>query len=117
MTPTLLYCTVTFATATGLVLLYRIKSRAASNVSNLPLPPGPPRWPIIGSLLSLPDSSEPSWIWFTRWANKTGSDIIYLRVLGSDTIVLNTREAASELLEKRSSMYSDRPEMVMVKEL
>ena len=98
-------------------LLYLKRSKPYSPASNLPLPPGPPRWPLIGSLLSLPDSSEPNWIWFTRWANQTHSDIIYFRVLGSDTIVLNTREAAVELLERRWNIYSDRPNMIMARDL
>ncbi|CAE6484159.1 unnamed protein product [Rhizoctonia solani] len=98
-------------------LLYLKQSKADSHASSLPLPPGPPRWPILGSLLSLPDSSEPNWHWFAQWAHQTASDVIYFRVLGSDTIVLNTREAATELLERRSAIYSDRPHMVMAREL
>jgi hypothetical protein len=46
-----------------------------------------------------------------------GSDVIYFRVLGSDTVVLNSREAAVELLDQRSGIYSDRPRMVMAGEL
>ncbi|KDN34391.1 hypothetical protein RSAG8_12524, partial [Rhizoctonia solani AG-8 WAC10335] len=108
---------VTGAAGTGLaLLLYLKRSKPHSPASNLPLPPGPPRSPLIGSLLSLPDSSEPNWIWFTRWAKQTGSDIIYFRVLGSDTIVLNTREAAAELLEHRWNIYSDRPNMIMARD-
>ncbi|CAE7152372.1 unnamed protein product [Rhizoctonia solani] len=65
----------------------------------------------------MPDISEPNWIWFTRRANKTASNIIYFRVLGSDTIVLHTREAAIELLEHRWNTYSDRPQMIMARDL
>ncbi|KAG8679301.1 hypothetical protein FRC11_003903, partial [Ceratobasidium sp. 423] len=117
MSLTALDYAVTGATALALVLIYLRESKRHYRASGLPLPPGPPRWPLIGSLPSLPDGSEPNWIWFTRWANQTASDIIYFRVLGSDTIVLNTREAAAELLERRSNIYSDRPHMVMAKDL
>lgn len=34
---------------------------------------------------------------------------MHLRVLGRDLIILNSVEAATELLEKRSALYSDRP--------
>lgn len=85
--------------------------------SRPPLPPGPPRYPLIGSMLSLPSSDEPNWLWFIRWGKKTRSDIIHFHVLGSHTIVLNSREAAVDLLEHRSSAYSDRPHMVMAGEL
>ena len=36
------------------------------------------------------------------------SDIIYLNVLGSPIVVLNSYEAANDLLSRRSSIYSDR---------
>lgn len=37
-----------------------------------------------------------------------GSDIIHAEVLGTDLIILNSAKAARELLERRSSLYSDR---------
>lgn len=36
------------------------------------------------------------------------SDIIYLEILGNKIVVLNSASAASDLLEKRSAIYSDR---------
>lgn len=36
-------------------------------------------------------------------------DIVYTRVLGQDIVILNSKEVAIELLEKRSQKYSDRP--------
>jgi hypothetical protein len=38
----------------------------------------------------------------------TDSDIIHLNVAGNSLVILDTYEAATELLEKRSSIYSDR---------
>ncbi|CAE7159557.1 unnamed protein product [Rhizoctonia solani] len=106
----------TIASVLFLLFLY-LKHSKTPRTSNLPLPPGPRVWPIIGSFLSLPNNSEPHWIWFTRWANKTASDVIHCRVFGVNTIVLNSREAAVDLLERRSNIYSDRPRMVMAGEL
>jgi hypothetical protein len=36
-------------------------------------------------------------------------DVIYFNALGKSIVVLNSVEAAVELLDKRSSIYSDRP--------
>ncbi len=36
------------------------------------------------------------------------TDILYLNVAGTSLVVLDTSEAAMELLEKRSSIYSGR---------
>jgi hypothetical protein len=37
-----------------------------------------------------------------------GSEIIHLNLFGTHVVVLNTAQAATELLDKRSLMYSDR---------
>lgn len=47
----------------------------------------------------------------------TGSPLIHYRVFGKETIVLNTLKAATDLLESRASIYSDRPHFVMYQEL
>ncbi|CAE6405279.1 unnamed protein product, partial [Rhizoctonia solani] len=41
-------------------------------------------------------------------------DIVYLELLGQKIIVLNSTEAASDLLNKRSALYSNRPIIPMV---
>ena len=47
----------------------------------------------------------------------TKGDVNYVTVVGKPIIVLNSYQAARDLLEKRSSMYSGRPRMVMQCEL
>ena len=37
-----------------------------------------------------------------------GTDILYLRLMGEDVVALSSNEVISDLLEKRSSIYSDR---------
>lgn len=36
------------------------------------------------------------------------SDIVFLRLLGTPVVVLNSADVATQLLEKRSRIYSDR---------
>ncbi|KAI0697257.1 cytochrome P450 [Cytidiella melzeri] len=72
-----------------------------------PLPPGPPADPIIGHLRIFPRKSDRDEV-FRKWARKYG-DVFSLRVLGQTIVVLNSEKAATELLEKRSAQYSDRP--------
>lgn len=38
-------------------------------------------------------------------------DVMHLKVLGRNMIVLNSVQAATDLLEGRSAQYSDRPSM------
>ncbi|KAI0768402.1 cytochrome P450 [Irpex lacteus] len=71
-----------------------------------PLPPSPPADPFIGHLRSLPDRYHVSEA-FHDWSLKYG-DIFSLRVPGKTIIVLASEKAASDLLDKRSAIYSDR---------
>ncbi|KAJ7160593.1 cytochrome P450 [Mycena crocata] len=80
-----------------------------------PLPPGPPKYPLIGNALSIPRSHP--WVAFSEWAKEFGSDIIHLNVFGTSIVVLDSYNAVTELLGKRSSMYSHRPSFVMATEL
>ncbi|CAE6423881.1 unnamed protein product [Rhizoctonia solani] len=86
-----------------------------SKKSTLSLPPGPQRWPIFGSLFSMPGDDDMREK-FVEWKHKYG-DVVYARVLGQEIVILNSREAAFELLECRSFKYSDRPRLVMANEL
>ncbi|KAF9066413.1 cytochrome P450 [Rhodocollybia butyracea] len=48
---------------------------------------------------------------------KYDSDIIHLSALGNSIIILDSVKAASDLLEKRSSLYSSRPNQLCLNEL
>lgn len=44
-------------------------------------------------------------------------DVVYLHVFGQGLLFLNTYDAAIDLLEKKGSIYSDKPALVMAGEL
>jgi cytochrome P450 family 619 len=70
------------------------------------LPPGPPTLPIIGNLHQIPPKG--SYLKFTEWATKYGG--IYSLKLGPGTaIVLTDRALVKALIDKKSSIYSNRP--------
>ncbi|KAF9237423.1 cytochrome P450 [Melanogaster broomeanus] len=75
-----------------------------------PLPPGPSGWPLIGNLLDIP--SQMPWIVFGAMSKKYGH-ILSLNILGTQFIVINGMEAANDILEKKSSISSDRPHHTM----
>ncbi|KAF9545039.1 cytochrome P450 [Agrocybe pediades] len=54
---------------------------------------------------------------YHRWCQELTSDIIHLQVGSTSIVVLDSFEAATDLLEKRSSIYSGRPRMPMLNEL
>ncbi|KAF9461754.1 cytochrome P450 [Collybia nuda] len=99
----------TICIISGVILF--LWSRWSSGRPKLPLPPGPPTLPIIGHMLSFPTSDQGEF--FAELA-KTYGDIIHLRIPMRSFIVLNSVEAAVELLEKRSHNYSDRPPLPLM---
>lgn len=70
------------------------------------LPPGPKRLPIIGNVLDMPRTYP--WLTYTQWAATFG-DVVYAEVFGNRLVILSSVKAVTELMEKRSSNYSDRP--------
>ncbi|KAF9558599.1 cytochrome P450 [Agrocybe pediades] len=83
--------------------------------ASLPYPPGPKGQFLVGNIFDLPPHSE--WVAYNRWCRELGSDLVYLRVAGKGILVLDTLEAANDLFDKRSSIYSSRPQFPMVGEL
>ncbi|KAJ7625709.1 cytochrome P450 [Roridomyces roridus] len=83
--------------------------------SKLPLPPGPRKLPIVGNLFDVPETLQ--WETYARWSKEYNSSIIHLDLAGKSMIVINSRDAAESLLEKRSSIYSDREDFPMVNDL
>ncbi|KAF8883964.1 cytochrome P450 [Infundibulicybe gibba] len=97
------------------IRLFRAYARNKErNPKRLPLPPGPKGLPIIGNLLDTP--THKSWVEFGEWS-KTHGDIMHLNILGQSIIILCSTRRTTDLLEKRSSIYSDRPRMPMLVEL
>ncbi|KAI0698594.1 cytochrome P450 [Cytidiella melzeri] len=77
------------------------------------LPPGPKRWPIVGNLYDLPKpDGERPWVIYREWGRIYG-DIVFLQVLGTPMLIISSAVVALDLMEKRSSLYSDKPASVM----
>jgi cytochrome P450 len=105
--------------------------RYLSAKPKLPVPPGPSGYPVIGNLLDMPTKEQPQK--FSEMGKEYGTHICFLRehcaitsvigplmhlnVLGQPIVVVNDIKIATELLEKRSNIYSDRPSMRMAGEM
>ncbi|KAG1850693.1 cytochrome P450 [Suillus subluteus] len=76
-------------------------------------PPGPRRLPLFGNLTDLPTSQQ--WVTYAKWRGQYG-DLIGLVVLGQPIVVINSIRTAFDLLNKRGSIYLDRPGFSLIQE-
>nr|GAT50887.1 cytochrome P450 [Mycena chlorophos] len=90
-------------------------SSVVGRKKRLPLPPGPPRLPLLGNWHQFPPKHP--WKQYMAWAREYNSDIIHVDIFGQPIIVLCSTKATDDLLEKRSSIYSDRPDFTMTVDL
>ncbi|KAG8984766.1 hypothetical protein FRB95_007778 [Tulasnella sp. JGI-2019a] len=103
------------ATSIGVITLVFLLAmrwyRSVRSRSSIPYPPGPPGDFILGNLRQM--SSSYQWLTFADWGRKYGP-LTYLNIVGQPFLVINTQKAAVDLLEKKASIYSDRPRLMMV---
>ena len=99
--------------------LYRDPGSARSSP---PLPPGPRPWPLVGNVGEFPLKPKRVAELVAKYgaysacdchqqvsfANTMIGDVVYLSAFGTKVILLGSRQAAVDLLEKRSAIYSDR---------
>lgn len=96
-----------------------------------PYPPGPIPKPLIGNAFDFPISFPA--LRYAEWGGIYKSEsslshkkpenlktvsvghILHVEAFGNHIVVLNKREDAEELFEKRAKIYSDRPEIPIMK--
>lgn len=116
----------------GVVALWLIKKVTEKKPLGRPIP-GPKGWPIIGNLLDVPNEVE--YKVFSQWRQKYGEkdnhsvpnldnqstitigDLIQMTVLGQPTIIINSPQLATDILSKKSAIYSSRPHLTMACDL
>ena len=117
----------------GCILFRQLNKLRSGNPKGLPLPPGPKGYPLIGSLFDMP--IDKPWLVYDEWRKSYGrslkivllrtwmfnsfftGDMIYFNVLGQHFLILSSLERTTDLFEKKSSNYSDRPRAPMLVDL
>lgn len=95
-----------------LIFLSYVFSSFSKSSKQRKFPPGPKPKPLIGNLLDMPPRGSKVEEYWTKHREEYGP-ISSLDVFGQKFYVINDANIAYELLEKRSSNYSQRPVMSM----
>ncbi|KAH9477965.1 Cytochrome P450 monooxygenase 208 [Psilocybe cubensis] len=78
-------------------------------------PPGPKGLPLIGNALDFPTKNlGPEYAqWGKKYNSKFNSisDILHASAFGSHVIIINSRQIADELFDRRAAKFSDRPSL------
>ncbi|KAI0290257.1 cytochrome P450 [Multifurca ochricompacta] len=77
------------------------------------VPPGPWGPPILGQAM---DFLDKRWL-FGKDCKQRFKDIMYLHCFGQPIVVFNSLKSATELLDRRASIYSSRPRFIMAHEI
>ncbi|KAL5635220.1 hypothetical protein ACGC1H_003047 [Rhizoctonia solani] len=102
---------IALSVASGLLAYKLYKDKHGDQLG---LPPGPGSYPLIGHLFSIP--TEHAHLGFMQLGDQLGSKLYSLSALGTTIIVLNDKDDAINLLDKRSAKYSDRTTATIVED-
>ncbi|KAH7888967.1 cytochrome P450 [Phlebopus sp. FC_14] len=100
---------IAFALCCAVVVEVANKRLKNKKSSPYPLPPGPPALPIVGNIRGV--NADAPWLTYMDWGKSYG-DLIYARFFHQDIIIINSERVARDLLDDRSSNYSDRPFLI-----
>ncbi|KAI0056026.1 cytochrome P450 [Artomyces pyxidatus] len=77
------------------------------------VPPGPRGLPLLGNIRELVNSR-----WLTSLAPKDiYGELMFLRVPGMSVLVMNSLRVATDLFDRRTTTYSDRPRLILASEI
>jgi hypothetical protein len=94
-----------------LLIFYVLITYAQMLRQRATLPPGPFPWPIVGNVLQL--SRSKPWLQYKAWSRANGNGMLTIWIGRTPTIICNDAWSASDLMEKRSNIYSSRPRYVV----
>ncbi|KAJ0565722.1 putative cytochrome P450 [Helianthus annuus] len=94
-----------FIVVSRVIQLWYVQQRVTQNTTHR-LPPGPPRWPIVGNLLQLGSLPHRD---LASFCERYGP-LVYLRLGKVDAITTNDPNIIREILVKQDDVFASRPQ-------
>lgn len=95
--------------ALGLLRVYRSKNNTYKDIQSSP--PGPRGYPLIGNVFDTGHANM--WETARQWGRVYGP-IVFVQSFGTPILFLNSYDVIVDLFEKRGSIYSSRPNSMML---
>ncbi|XVF24345.1 hypothetical protein REPUB_Repub13aG0119900 [Reevesia pubescens] len=91
------------------LFVVKAKGKTRKKTNDVPLPPGPTPWPIIGNLLEMILKSKPAFRRIHCLVKELNTDIACIKLANTHIIPVTSPEIAREFLKKHDSVFASRP--------
>ncbi|XP_015577436.3 phenylalanine N-monooxygenase CYP79D16 isoform X2 [Ricinus communis] len=101
-------CSLVLLLALALIYLTKFQKLESQNAKQLPLPPGPKPWPLVGCLPTML-ANKPTFRWIHKLMKEMNTEIACIRLGNVHVIPVTSPEISREFLEVQDALFASRP--------
>ncbi|XP_015577423.1 phenylalanine N-monooxygenase CYP79D16 [Ricinus communis] len=101
-------CSLVLLLALALIYLTKFQKLESQNAKQLPLPPGPKPWPLVGCLPTML-ANKPTFRWIHKLMKEMNTEIACIRLGNVHVIPVTSPEISREFLKVQDAVFASRP--------
>ncbi|EEF38897.1 cytochrome P450, putative [Ricinus communis] len=101
-------CSLVLLLALALIYLTKFQKLESQNAKQLPLPPGPKPWPLVGCLPTML-ANKPTIRWIHKLMEEMNTEIACIRLGNVHVIPVTSPEISREFLKVQDAVFASRP--------